>query len=156
MSLEMKKIKEVVYDRIRLDATIISLLGGDATGRVSWHYLPSNPLYPSIIYRRLTTIQNTNLDIKSLKDSMSFGIDIYDDTPSPETVDDIKERIRDLFQDETAALNSLAVDGTGKPLIHFYVSEVIDDIGDAFLDTQDRWFTSMRVDFKVQLVCENS
>lgn len=156
MSLEMKTVKKVVYDRIRLDATIISLLGGDASGRVRWHYLPSNPVYPSIIYRRLTTTQNNNLEIKSLKDVMTFNIDIYDDTPSPEIVDDLKERIGELFQDESAALNALAVDGTGKPLLHFYLSEVIDDIGDAFQDSQDRWFTTIRVDFKVQLVCENS
>lgn len=156
MSLEMKTMKKVVYERMKNDSTLETLLGGDNTNRIRWHYLPSNPIYPSIIYRRLTTTQNTTLGIPSLKDVVTFNIDIYDTTPSPETVDDIKERIRDLFHDQTAALNALAVDITDKPLLNFYLSEVIDDIGDGFFDSQARWFTTIRIDFKVQLVCSNT
>jgi hypothetical protein len=156
MAYNMKKVHQVVYNRMKDDSELATLLGGSTTGRVSWINLPSNPLYPSIIYRQLTTTSDKIFEFNSLKTPMVFSIDVYDDTPSPETITDIKQRITELFHNQEAALTTLAVDDTGKLLLHFYNSEVVDDIGDGFLDSQDRWFTTLRIEFIVQLVCENS
>lgn len=155
MAYNMKIAHKVVYNRMKNDSELATLLGGSTSGKVCWLNLPSNPTYPSIIYRRLTTTQDTKFNFNSLKNPMVFSIDIYDDTPSPEIITDIKQRITELFHDQEVTLNTLAVDDTGKPLLHFYKSEVIDDIGDGFLDSQDRWFTTMRLEFVIQLVCEN-
>ena len=150
----MIRVKEAVFKRMRDDTTLRFLLGiitpGSADGKIRWFSLSDTPVYPSVIYRRLPTDQDQLFtDFNSLKSSVAFEISIYDLSQTPETIENIKDRIVELFHNQQDALTTL----TGTE-IHFYSSRVINDSGDAFQDVFDRYFTTIRVEFSVQKVCE--
>ena len=148
----MLQVKAKVYSTLISDTdtddpnSLASILGALPIQHVFWHYLPSNPVYPSIIYRRLNTEQDQIFNHSTLKNPMTFELSIYDSTPSPEKIDKIKDRITELFHGAEATLSDTH--------LHFYDASVMDDIGDSFLDADDRWFTTLRLQFIVIKVCD--
>ena len=153
----MKSVKEKIFKRIRDDATIRSLLGlpaivspdttGPANGQIVWNYLPQNPIYPCIVYKRVTT--KNELRFKYMQTAiaeMYFEIYILSDNPDPSLVDDLKDRITVLFQDTQEQLSD--------SYMNYYLSEVIDDAGDIFQTDDKKYYTTMRLRFKLQKVCD--
>lgn len=148
----MLEVKKKVYDRLIGDTDALnpdslqSILGDAPLNHTFWHYMPDNPVYPCIIYRRLNTTQDQEFDLSTLKDPMIFEITLYDSTPSPEKIDKLKDRISELFHRKNKELSDTH--------LHFYDASVVDDIGDAFQDSEGRWFTTLRLQFKVVKVCD--
>jgi hypothetical protein len=161
----MKSLKAKIFYTLNNDPTIRSLLGlppllvdpnthlvipalpADAKNKINWFDLPTNPEYPCITFRRITT--KNELKFKGMKTIISevyFEIYVYTDKPTPELVDDVKDRVTILFQDTQDSLSD--------SYMIYFLSEVTDDSGDVFLDEDMRYYSTLRIRFKVQKVCD--
>ena len=148
----MKRVKEAIFKRMRDDTTLRALLGittpNSADGRIRWLSLSDTPLYPSVIYKRLSSDQDQRFN-DFLKAPVVFEIFIYDLSQSPETIENIKDRIEELFHNQHKDLTTLTGDE-----IHFYTSLVVRDSGDAYQDVFDRYYTTIRLEFILQKVSD--
>ena len=84
--------------------------------------------------------------MKTILSEMTFELSIFHEHPSVDKIDDIKDRITVLFQD--------AQDSLSDNTMQYFLSEVTDDSGDAWLDEDNRWWSMIRIRFRVQDPCD--
>lgn len=146
----MIKVKEKFYQRLRDDATIRTLLGittpGGDDGHIAWNYLPDNPVFPMLVYwEGASKAENRFRGIQTITD-LFYDLEIYDEAPDSTKIENIKDRVMQLFQDTHESLSD--------QYVNFFVSEVTDGGGDAFTIVDNRWYGKLRIHFKVQSVAE--
>lgn len=110
MGFSIQNIKKLVYDKLKNDATLITLLGGTSN---IFHFHPkqeSNIAYPIIVYNILgledyVYNEDQNADINRV--TMNF--DVFSSTSSMKEADDISDRIYALLHSQGISDSNLIV-----------------------------------------------
>lgn len=119
---------------------------GTADGRIVWNYMPENPVFPMIVFWESSSKVDVRFkDIQTITD-LFYDLEIWDEAPDSTTIERVKDRIMQIFQDTHESFSDSTV--------QFYVSEVVDGAGDSFTTVVNRWIGRLRMHFKVQMVSD--
>ena len=110
MSFNIQTLKKLVYDRLKEDSTLVTLLGGTAN---IFHFYPkqeSNIPYPIVVYSVLGIEDNPyDADRNANINSLILNIDIFSSDSSMKEADDIADRIYTLLHGQNFSNDDVIV-----------------------------------------------
>jgi hypothetical protein len=119
---------------------------GIADGHIVWNYMPENPIFPMIVFWESSSKVDVRFKGVQTITDLFYDLEIWDEAPDSTTIEQVKDRIMQLFQDTH--------EGFSDTVVNFYVSEVVDGGGDAFTVFNNRWYGKLRLHFKMQMVSD--
>ena len=89
-------IKKAIYDKLKNDSTLTTLLGGN---KIYFERNPNTITYPAIVYGIITDVDNIyNEDISDGKiTETTFHVTIFSNNPKSEESDNLESRVKTLL-----------------------------------------------------------
>jgi len=110
MAFDIQKLKQLVYDKLKDDATLIALLGGDSN---IFHFHPqqaSDIPYPIVVYSVLGIEDNAyDSNRNSGINNLVINIDIFSSDSSTEEADKIADRVYALLNGQNLSNDDIIV-----------------------------------------------